>query len=108
MVTKKPEELVKNIKIKMGNKFVSPGVYVQEKDINIWPPPGRRPFYNAKWRRKKISNIFNLGYEDPLDNPQVLWGSNTYSPRKTFTIPVGPPNSPEMIKSIDELIEKYK
>lgn len=89
-------------------KFVSPGVYVQEKDITIWPPPGRRPFYRAKCRRKKISDIFNLGYEDPLDNPQVLWGSNTHSPRKTFTIPVGPNNSPEMIKSIDELIEKYK
>lgn len=92
----------------MGNKFLSPGVYVQEKDITIWPPPGRRPFYNARWRRKKISNIFNLGYEDPLDDPQVLWGSNTHSVRKTFTIPVGPANSPEMIKSIDELIEKYK
>lgn len=92
----------------MGNKFVSPGVYIQEKGYNYLATPGRRPFYNAKWRRKKISNIFNLGYEDPLDDPQVLWGTNTHSVRKTFTIPVGPANSPEMIKSIDELIEKYK
>ena len=88
----------------MGNKFVSPGVYVQEKDINVYRPPYLVPRY----RRRKISNIFNLGYEDPLDNPQVLWGTNTHPVRKTFTIPVGPVNSPEMIKSIDELIEKYK
>lgn len=88
----------------MGNKYVSPGVYVIEKDINVYRPPYLIPRY----RKRKISNIFNLGYEDPLDNPQVLWSSNTHSPRKTFTIPVGPNNSPEMIKSIDELIEKYK
>lgn len=87
------------------NNFVSPGVYIIEKDINVYRPP----YLMTKRRRRKISNIFNLGYEDPLDNPQVLWGSTTHSSRKTFIVPVGGPNnSPEIVNSVKELIEKYK
>jgi hypothetical protein len=39
----------------MGNKYISPGVYVQERDITIV-----RPFYKRYLRRIKIGKIFGI------------------------------------------------
>ena len=45
----------------MGNKYISPGVYVQERDISIV-----RPFYKRYLRRIKIGKIFDI------DVPNVI------------------------------------
>jgi hypothetical protein len=48
---KKLEDPVKNIR-KMGNKYVSPGVYIRDVDSSIYTPP-------KNYRRiKKILRIF--------------------------------------------------
>jgi len=39
MVTRKQEELVKKIKRNQMTKYVSPGVYVVERDISTYTPP---------------------------------------------------------------------
>ena len=41
-------------------KFRSPGVYIQEKDINIVYPRIKKNYY----RKSKISKIFNLGLSE--------------------------------------------
>lgn len=41
----------------MGNKYISPGVYVQERDITIVYPKIKKNYF----RKSKISKIFNLG-----------------------------------------------
>jgi hypothetical protein len=52
MVTRKQEELVKNIKRNQMTKYVSPGVYVVERDISTYTPP-------KNFRRmRKIGKIF--------------------------------------------------
>jgi len=45
----------------MGNKYISPGVYVQERDITIV-----RPFSKKYLRRIKIGKIFGI------DVPNVI------------------------------------
>ena len=39
----------------MGNKYISPGVYVQERDITVV-----RPFSKRYLRRIKIGKIFGI------------------------------------------------
>jgi hypothetical protein len=52
MVIKKQEDLVKNIKRNQMTKYVSPGVYVVERDISTYYPP-------KNFRRMgKIAKIF--------------------------------------------------
>jgi hypothetical protein len=53
MVTRKQEELVKNIKRNQMTKYVSPGVYVKEVDISTYYPP--KKFI----RMKKVAKIFS-------------------------------------------------
>jgi hypothetical protein len=78
---RKLEELEKNIR-KMGNKYVSPGVFVKEVDISIVTPN----FSKKYTRRIKIGNIFGI------DNKLII----TTSTQKG-------PNSPIQIGSIDDL-----
>jgi hypothetical protein len=60
MVTRKQEDLVKNIKRNQMTKYVSPGVYVVERDISTYTPP-------KNFRRmKKISKIYNSIYTPPF------------------------------------------
>jgi len=66
----------------MNNKYVSPGVFVKEVDIDIV-----RPNFSKKYTRKiKIGNIFGI------DNKLII----TTSTQKG-------PNSPIQIGSIDDL-----
>ena len=64
---------------------------------------------NTYSRKRSIAKIFDFEYEDLLlSNPQVLWGSNTAQPRRTFTIPVGEKSKKTMLGSIKSLLRKYK
>jgi len=80
-------------KLKMGKEY--------------WFPPN---YVNTYARKRSIAKIFDFEYDDILlSNPQVLWGSNTAQPRRTFTIPVGPTKSKKSIlNSLKSLMKKYK
>lgn len=66
-------------------------------------------YVNVYGRKRSIAKIFNLEYDDSdIFSSQILWGSTTAQPRKTFTIPVGPKSKKNMLESIKSFIKKYK
>jgi len=65
-------------------------------------------YVNTYARRRSIAKIFDFEYEDKLiSNPQVMWGSNTAQPRRTYTIPVGNVSKKSALQSLKSLMKKY-